>query len=221
MQYAGLQAGIASWWGRGTREDRRLGRLMAEATKLKFSWTAYYENEGYGDPDVATISSDLAYLKKYSDSPAWLHIDGKPVIFVYSDGADGCGMATRWKQANDDEYYVVLKVFDGYQSCADQPNGWHPYQTLTNIVVEPGYAVSVTPGFFLTTATAPQLPRDVDRFRADVTTMAQSKAPFQLVTTYNEWGEGTSVESATDWPSASGHGQYVDVLHEVFAAYPR
>jgi hypothetical protein len=51
--------------------------------------------------------------------------------------------------------------------------------------------------------------------------MAASKSPFQLVTTYNEWGEGTSVESATQWPSASGHGQYVDVLHSVFAAYPR
>ena len=39
--------------------------------------------------------------------------------------------------------------------------------------------------------------------------------------TYNEWGEGTAVESATDWPSSSGHGAYMDVLHEVFAAHPR
>ena len=40
MQYAGLQAGIESWWGQGTREDKRLPLLMAEAAKLGFSWSA-------------------------------------------------------------------------------------------------------------------------------------------------------------------------------------
>jgi len=33
------------------------------------------------------------------------------------------------------------------------------------------------------------------------------------VTTFNEWGEGTSVESAQEWSSASGYGSYLDVLH--------
>lgn len=37
----------------------------------------------------------------------------------------------------------------------------------------------------------------------------------------NEWGEGTSVESTKDWPSASGHGVYLDILHDVFGAHPR
>jgi hypothetical protein len=221
MQYAGLQAGVASWWGPGTREDRRLALLMTEATKLHFSWTAYYEDEGFGDPTAATISSDLLYLKKYSGSPTWLHIGGKPVIFAYGDGNDDCSMVTRWKQANTSGYYVVLKVFGGYRSCADQPNGWHQYAPGGNIDVQSGYSVVVSPGFFLNTAATPQLPRDVNRFRTDVTTMAQSKAPFQLVTTFNEWGEGTSVESTTEWPSASGHGQYIDVLHDVFTAHPR
>ncbi|MFF4751677.1 hypothetical protein ACWD5R_04430 [Streptomyces sp. NPDC002514] len=45
--------------------------------------------------------------------------------------------------------------------------------------------------------------------------------PFQLLVTYSEWGEGTAAESATDWPSASGHGAYMDVLHDVFTAHPR
>jgi hypothetical protein len=221
MQYAGLQSGIASWWGQGTREDRRLGLLMTEATKLHFSWTAYYENEGFGDPTVAQISADLAYLKKYSDTATWLHIGGKPVIFAYGDGNDGCSMVTRWKQANTYGYYVVLKVFGGYRTCADQPQGWHQYAPGGNIDIQSGYAVSVSPGFFRYDATTPLLARDINRFRTDVTTMAQSKAPFQLITTFNEWGEGTSVESTTAWPSADGHGQYIDVLHDVFAANPR
>jgi hypothetical protein len=51
--------------------------------------------------------------------------------------------------------------------------------------------------------------------------VATSKAPFQLIISYNEWGEGTSVESATAWASASGHGLYIDILHDVFGAHPR
>jgi hypothetical protein len=36
---------------------------------------------------------------------------------------------------------------------------------------------------------------------------------FQLVTTFNEWGEGTSVESAKEWETSSGYGAYLDALH--------
>jgi hypothetical protein len=43
--------------------------------------------------------------------------------------------------------------------------------------------------------------------------MVASREPWQLVTTFNEWGEGTSVESASEWSSASGYGAYLDVLH--------
>ena len=31
--------------------------------------------------------------------------------------------------------------------------------------------------------------------------MIGSNAPWQLITTFSEWGEGTSVEDATDWDS--------------------
>jgi hypothetical protein len=65
------------------------------------------------------------------------------------------------------------------------------------------------------------VPRDTARFRQDVTAVANSRAPFQLIVTYNEWGEGTAVESATAWSSPSGHGIYVDILHDVFTAHPR
>jgi hypothetical protein len=43
--------------------------------------------------------------------------------------------------------------------------------------------------------------------------MIASNAPFQLITTMNEWGEGTSVESAQEWASTSGYGAYLDALH--------
>jgi hypothetical protein len=142
------------------------------------------------------------------------------VIFVYGDGHDGCDMATRWAQANKTEgYYVVLKVFGGYRSCADQPAGWHQY--IDSLDVQQGYSASVSPGFWKNDRQTPQVARDLDRFRRDATTVATSGAPFQLVMTYNEYGEGTAVESTTSWPSPSGHGAYLDIPHEVFAAHPR
>jgi hypothetical protein len=38
-------------------------------------------------------------------------------------------------------------------------------------------------------------------------------ATFQLVSTFNEWGEGTAIESASEWATASGFGAYLDALH--------
>lgn len=220
MQYGGLQAGIISWWGQGLREDKRTPLLMAEAAKLGFSWSVYYEKEGYGDPSASEISNDLIYLRRYSDQKAWLHIDGLPVIFVYADGSDGCGMVSRWAQANQTaHYYVVLKVFPGYRSCADQPQGWHQY--ADGLDIQPGFSAIASPGFWRYDQTTPSVPRDPTQFRADVTEVAESKDPFQLIISYNEWGEGTAIESATAWSSSSGHGVYMDILHQVFAAHPR
>jgi RNA polymerase sigma factor (sigma-70 family) len=220
MQYAGLQAAIISWWGQGLREDHRMPLLLSRAGALGFSVSAYYEQEAYGDPSIEQITKDLLYLRRYSAQRAWLHVEGKPVIFVYADGADGCAMATRWATANRTAgYYLVLKVFGGYRQCADQPQGWHQY--ADGLDLQQGYSAIASPGFWKNDSATPAVARDPAKFRRDVTTVATSKAPFQLIISYNEWGEGTAVESATAWASASGHGVYVDVLHDVFAAHPR
>ena len=78
---------------------------------------------------------------------------------------------------------------------------------------QPGYSFSISPGFFKANEAAPRLARDINRWYDDVRQMIASGAPFQLITTFNEWGEGTSVESATEWQSASGYGAFLDALH--------
>jgi hypothetical protein len=215
MKYGGLSAGISSWWGRGLREDKRLPKLLNEGEKLGFSWSVYYEPEGQGDPTSATILSDLKYLGKYTSSKAWLHVKDKPVIFVWSQGTEACDMADRWAAASK-TFYVVLKVFGGYTGCKHQPDGWHQY--MVGVDVQKGYSAVAGPGFWANTASAPTLARDPARWRKDVTTVAKSGAPFQLFTSYNEWGEGTAMESADEWKSAGGHGVYMDVLHDVFGS---
>ncbi len=44
--------------------------------------------------------------------------------------------------------------------------------------------------------------------------MKASSAPWQLVTTFNEWVEGTSVEPSPEWLSESGYGVYLDILNK-------
>jgi hypothetical protein len=76
-------------------------------------------------------------------------------------------------------------------------------------------SVTISPGFAHAgpSADRPQLARDVRRWQESVRDMVASRAPWQLVTTFNEWGEGTAIESATAWRSSSGQGVYLDALH--------
>jgi hypothetical protein len=216
MLYGGMNAGIASWWGQGTATDNRIALLLRGAAGTHFRWTLYYEKESQGDPTVAVLQSDLNYIKShYGADPSYLRVNGKPVIFVYADAADGCGMADRWKQANTMGFYVVLKVFAGYLTCANQPDGWHQYAPAVDYDSQGQYAVAISPGFWKK-GDAVRLARDLSRWSTDVATMKASTARFRLVTTFNEWGEGTSVESAQEWATTSGQGAYLDTLHAAF-----
>ncbi|MEP6753145.1 MAG: hypothetical protein ABI959_10410 [Candidatus Dormiibacterota bacterium] len=216
MQYANIRAGIASWWGQGSATDDRIPMLLQAANVTGFEWALYYEPESQGDPPAPQIAADLEYIRShYSHQPGYLRVEGRPVLFVYADGADGCGMSARWKQANTLGFYVALKVFPGFRACASQPDGWHQYAPAGAADSQPGFSFTISPAFWKATERAPRLARDPSRWAKSVAAMVASKAPWQLVTTFNEWGEGTSIESAVEWQSASGYGSYVDVLHDV------
>jgi hypothetical protein len=188
--------------------------LLSTAAGTGFKWSIYYEPEGSTDPSPSQIALDLAYINShYGSDPAFYKIDGRPVIFVYAQAADGCDMASRWAQANASHAdYIVLKLFVGYASCASQPDQWHQYAPAVAEDHQAGHSFTISPGFWLATAGV-RLARDLSRWQQDVAAMVGSGEPWQLVTTFNEWGEGTSVESATEWASASGYGAYLDVLH--------
>ena len=118
----------------------------------------------------------------------------------------------RWKQANTVGAYIVLKVFSGYRLCASQPDSWHQYSPAVATDQQSGYSYSISPGFWLVGQSV-RLARDLTRWNQNIRDMVASGAPWQLVTTFSEWGEGTAVEPALEWSSASGNGQYLDALH--------
>jgi hypothetical protein len=214
MKYGKIQFGIASWWGQGHYTDVRIPLLLQAGEKADFKWSLYIESEGSGNPSVNAIQSDLQYIRDhYAGSPSYLKLNGRFVVFVYADQNDGCEMSDRWKQANTAGAYLVLKVFSGYRSCASQPDAWHQYAPDTSQKNVGKTSFIISPGFWKANEKDPRLARDLYVWNQSIQAMIASQAQFQLITTFNEWGEGTAVESGSEWESPSGYGLYLDALH--------
>ena len=171
------------------------------------------EGEAHHDPLVTEISDDLNYLKAwFAWHPSWAHMEGRPVIFVYNEV--GCEVADRWMAASNSEWYVVLKLFKGFRDCTVQPDSWHQYGPADAVVRIENHSFGVSPGFWRADIAQPLLDRvSQTDFCNNVNMMVQSNDPWQLVTTFNEAGEGTMVEPSPHWASASGYGFYLDCLH--------
>jgi hypothetical protein len=218
-KYAGLDAFITSWWGQGTSTDVRLPLALRAAADQGFHLTPYYEKEGNGVPSSnAQLAADFSHLYTETVSPGWLRIAGKPVLFIYNALASQstCGTVDRIKTANAGRFYLNMKVFNGYRTCPSQPDSWHQYGPSSHYDRQGNYSVSVSPGFFKFNESQPRLARSLARFKTDLAAQAASNAQWQLVTTFNEWGEGTSVESATAWRSGSGQGAYLDAMRAAY-----
>jgi glycosyl hydrolase family 99/calcineurin-like phosphoesterase family protein len=216
MRYGKIEAGIASWWGRGHHTDQRFPALLAAANAAgrSFRWSVYYEPEGGDNPSIDQIRAELEYLRdRYAADRSYLRLQRRFVVFVYGGEGDGCEMAERWKQANTVGAYVVLKVFPRFRDCRSQPDAWHQYAPAVDATQHVPWSFNISPGFHLADDAQPRLARDPDRWRRNIREMVASRAQFQLVTSFNEWGEGTAVESAKEWESRSGYGAFLDALH--------
>lgn len=203
------EVAIASWWGPGTKEDLAfkniIGDFMARTDNPypNLRWAMYYEDEGFSDPAVSLIVSDLNHIKaNFATSPYMLKIQGKPVVFVYADTGDSTGtMAQRWYEANQqlgNEFYIVLKVYSGYATSPYQPSAWHQYAPATRYGIHSPHSAYASPGFWLDDGVATErLVRDPVAFETAVQQMRAANVAWKLVQTWNEWGEGTSVEPGT------------------------
>ena len=225
MRYGGMQAAIASWWGPATwpnnpygyqTVDRAFGVDLQAAHGTPFQWALYFESgaPAFADRSPAVLQSATQYIAAhYANDPNYLHIAGRPVIFVWPNAGDGCDMVQRWHDVAPG-FYVVQKRFPNFQACAGQADSWHEYSpNLSQTEVKP-WSFSVSAGFWRYDESTPRLARDPARYDGAVRAMAASTAQWKLVTTFNEWGEGTAVEPAAEWATASGYGVYLDILHK-------
>jgi glycoprotein endo-alpha-1,2-mannosidase len=138
---AGLDGFIATWWRPGDYHDKALPRLLDTAQKHGLEVTVYYELVPKpGDPQSA-IDDWLYLLNKYGSHPAWLKVEGKPVLFVYSRAMGQLSMP-QWAHVIQE---VNRRYLKGVFTVADQLSrsaarifdGTHTYNTCGSLEKQP------------------------------------------------------------------------------------
>ena len=234
------EVGISSWWGQNHKTDVAFRNIVTDFMKRadnpypNFRWTIYYEKEGFGNPPVSELVSDINYIKNnYATQPGFFKIGGKPVIFVYAAAHAGSSPSedlSRWQQARDQTgVYVVMKKDSLNSSTASSMDSWHEYAPASRTGTNSPYYYFVSPGFWLE-GNAVRLARDLNAFRSGVQAMVAANVTWKLTQTWNEWGEGTSVEPGDEanWTTtgtatlkAGGvpfKNQYIDALNQLLPA---
>ena len=236
MKKACIQVAICSWWGIGSYEDKAFRKIMKvmespECPYRNLKWCIYYEKEGYGDPSVEEITTDISYIiENYASLPYYFKIMGRPVVFVYAEPGDGYSYVKRWAEVRRRlNVYTVLKVFDGYLNYAWLSDSWHQYGPAVRYEKQMSYSAYVSPGFWRYHE-EPRLSRDIGEFEEAVAKLAKSGCRFLLIETWNEYHEGTQVEPSQPIihddanppfrPAAPSYGcSFLDVLARYLAKF--
>lgn len=222
--YGHIDVGLYNNDGNGSDSDQFFARDIDRTLGSDFHWAVQYmvEQTSPGSVDVAHAGFALRDIRdRYGSHPNYLRIGGKYAVFVRSSGAsDPCEVASRWVVGNRTKNagaFLVLRTEQPptgkYRACAEQPDAWYSLgEGAAASVNDDGLTLS--PGYFQYDKTTPVLPRDVARFTGALELPHDGGLKFQVITSFNEWAAGTQVESAVEWASDSGYGQYLDALHE-------
>lgn len=234
MKEAKIEVAISSWWGQNRKEDDAFNKIITDVMNRadnpypNLRWATYFEQEGFSNPSVESIVDDINYIKdKYASQYSYLKIGGKPVVFVYAGNDDGPEMAERWRQVREQTgVYTVLKVYGGYEGDASKANSWHQYAPANRAGQHGNYSYYVSPGFWKD-GDPVRLERNLQEFRNAVSDMVDADTTWKLIQTWNEWGEGSSVEpgeqvvqttsgdAAPDPYGAIFGNAYIDALNEI------
>lgn len=237
-QGAGIDGFISSWWGPGSATDQNLKTLLNLAQEKNFWVSIYFETLAEAGPlPEAEIYRWLTYaIATYRQHPAFMKIDGKPVIMVWASGA--VPLET-WKRIFDklrqqglDAVYLAmgynianLEVFDGIheygvftipnlaQAALATGRATRYYSLLADQPVTKIWVATVQPGY-----DERLIPGRVGLFkeredgayyRATFDAALQSEPDWIFITSWNEWWEHTYIE-----PSERYGDLYLQITRE-------
>jgi glycoprotein endo-alpha-1,2-mannosidase len=232
---AGITGFIASWWGRGSFEDRGMPLLLAAAARHGLVVSAYYEKIDGNDSAsrVRSAVADLDYLlAHYGSNKAWLRADGRSVIFVYGRALNALPPAlwhaviARVRHDNPGGVALIaasltpqyVAVFDGASTynitgqtqhkTPAQIRAWAHMAYPKMVAAAKGKisTVTVIPGYDDRDTGRPP-PRPITDRHGDATYRALwreaiAAAPdYILITSWNEWHEGSEIEPSVQYGS--------------------
>lgn len=227
---AGIDGFISSWWGPGEYSDKNLQKLLEVSKDMDFKVSIYFETltgePAYARPKDEILSWMRYFLQTYGQNECILHLNGKPVIFIWAPGA---APLDTWKQVFDtlrteglDGIYIAdsldpgcLQVFDGLHNYgpAFMTNIEESFQQISSTVKTYGWLEN-DPGFKIWAASAQPGYDDrsipgragavIDRANGATYTRTleasiSSDPDWILISTFNEWWEHTHVEPSKNY----------------------
>jgi hypothetical protein len=239
---AGLDGFVVSWYGPREAADNQtetnLRTLLDVAQQKGFKVAVDFETNGPFFKSKTDVQNALAsLLSTHANHPAYLKVNGKPVVFFWQNSRFSVNDWTTLRQAVDPLRRSIwisegtnldyLRVFDGHHlyniAWSADPRAevikWG--QRVREKAIELGafkyFVGTAMPGFDnrLISSSATYRPRDNgEYFRQSFTGVTQSNADWAIVTSFNEWAEGSQIE-----PSVTYGDQYLNLSAELANIY--
>ncbi len=232
---AGIDGFIASWWGPFGFEDRAFDVLAEVAEEEDFPITIYYEIAD----TPAQIVTDLVYFQsRHESNPALLRVNGLPVVFFYVRVTHKFTLA-QWETVLtelDSRGRGIFAVADGLRSdFLTVFDGIHTYNpvglsredtaaqyraaSLLARAQNRLFAATILPGYdeAYKNSSLTYLDRENGETYRAYWTLARATTPhWILITSFNEWHEGSEIE-----PSLEFGTTYLEITAEEAAAWKR
>lgn len=224
---AGITALVVSWWGIGSHEDQAMPLILAAARRAGLRVTAYLEQQKDGAVGAARDVAYL--LKTYGGDPAWLRAERRPVLFLYlqalrdlpaRDWRRAAGEAflvgdvspreagdfAAWAPFMDGIHVYVLAPYVKGMSPA-QMTDWadRTYPVWRRMIGDRLFCATVIPGFDDTRVPGRSPPRPTvaraggATYRALWDAAIRHDADWVVVTSFNEWHEGSEIEPSREY----------------------
>ncbi len=241
-QSAGIDALIVSWYGpreADNQTETNLRMLLDAAASHGLRVAVAFETSGPFFPDQSSVVDALRYLLSvHGQHPAYLRYQERPVVFFWRQQRFGLGTwaairtqldpdhASLWIAEGTDISYQG--VFDGHYlySVAWSPDvvhtltDWgsrvHRYSEQHNVARL--WVATVMPGYDDTRSgrTSPFVVgrRGGDYYRETWAAAAASQPDWIVITSFNEWVEGTMIE-----PSVNYGDLYLNLTRDLAAQF--
>lgn len=242
-QQAGIDAFVQSWYGPRDAPDNQtesnFRTLLDVAQASGFRAAVDVEVGSPFFASAAGVQNALAaLLAGHAWHPAYLKVDGRPVLFFWYNSRFSVGEWAAIRAAVDPNHTSIwigegtdaeyLRVFDGHHLysitwTADPQSmlitwGQRVRAKAAELGGQRYWVGTAMPGWndlALGRGNSYVRPRDGGAyFRASFAGVAKSGADWAIITSFNEWPEGTMIE-----PSATYGDSYLNLARELAAAY--
>jgi glycosyl hydrolase family 99/SH3 domain-containing protein len=232
-QSAGIDAFVVSWTGQNSPTDTNFRAVLGAAQPNNFAATIDFEAQHFATD--AQIISALSYVRDtFMPHPSFLREGGKPVLFFWREQILPVSDWVNIRAAvdpNHQQIWIAEGVDISYQQLFDGHHlysvAWSPDVNATmsdwagrvhRAGADKLWVATVMPGYDDTRTTRPDRfarSRDDGNFyRATWQAAINSRPDWVIITSFNEWVEGTQIE-----PSVSYGSFYLDLTRELAAQF--